>query len=138
MDLPVLTAKWELLRDLRTAGECEVRLRRSDGVILWFLFRIEPQIDENFEVVRWYGTATDIEDRKRTESLHAAEKGLLEMIANGARLSEVLNNLCAAIDAHSPGATSFVCLMDADGKQLRPCASLRVAGAALPPLRNNG
>jgi hypothetical protein len=36
------------------------------------------------------------------ESLLAAEKRTLEMLANGASLSEVLNDLCAAIDAHAP------------------------------------
>ncbi len=49
---------------------------------------------------------------------------MLEMIANGAGLSEVLNELCAAIDSHAPGATSFVCLMDSDGKHLGPSPAL--------------
>ena len=43
------------------------------------------------------------------------------MIANGADLSDVLNELCAAIDTHSSG-TSFVCLMDQAGNQLLPIA----------------
>src|SRR6267142_5395004 len=38
----------------------------------------------------------------QAESLLAAEKRTLEMMANGASLSEVLNDLCAPIDAHSP------------------------------------
>ncbi len=128
-DLPILMAKWEALRDRDTPGDCEARLRRSDSHFLWFLFRIEPLHNETGETVRWYRTATDIEDRKRTESLRSAEKRLLEMIANGVGLSEVLNDLCAAIDAHAPGATSFVFLMDADGKQLRPSAGPRVSTA---------
>jgi hypothetical protein len=51
-------AKWGALSDLEPR-EYEVRLRRSDGVFRWFLFRIEPLRDEVREVVRWYGTATD-------------------------------------------------------------------------------
>jgi hypothetical protein len=38
----------------------------------------------------------------QAESLLAAEKRTLEMMANGASLSEVLNDLCASIDAHAP------------------------------------
>ena len=53
-DLGGFVAKWETLLVQRTAGECEARLRRSDGVFLWFLFRIEPIRDETGEVVRWY------------------------------------------------------------------------------------
>jgi PAS domain S-box-containing protein len=101
-DLPRLMAKWETLRDHGTPGRCEARLRGSDGVFLWFLFQIEPVRDETGQVVRWYGTATDIEDRKQIESLRAAETRMLEMIANGINLSEVLNDLCVAIDAHPP------------------------------------
>src|ERR1700736_108760 len=65
----------------------------------------------------------------RAESLLAAEKRTLEMIANGASLSEVLNDLCAAIDAHAPAVTSMVCLMDLDGKQLLPRAGPHVPAA---------
>src|SRR5256712_7493061 len=70
-----------------------------------------------------------LDDRaKRTATLHAAEKRTLEMIANGANLSDVLNELCAAIDTHSSG-TSFVCLMDQAGNQLLPIAGPHVSSA---------
>jgi len=58
----------------------------------------------------------------QAESRLAAEKRTLEMMANGASLSEVLNDLCASIDAHAPPVTSMVCLMDPEGKQLLPGA----------------
>jgi PAS domain S-box-containing protein len=45
----------------------EARLRRHDGVFRWFLFRRNPLKDERGHILRWYGTATDIEDRKQAE-----------------------------------------------------------------------
>src|ERR1700736_2132566 len=72
----------------------------------------------------------------RAESLLAAEKRTLEMMANGASLPEVLNDLCAAIDAHAPPVTSMVCLMQ--GEWLVPCAGPRVPAtfkAAITPWR---
>jgi len=51
------------------------------------------------------------------------------MMANGANLSAVLNDLCAAIDAHAPPTTSMVCLMDPDGKQLLPGAGPHLPAA---------
>jgi len=33
----------------------------------WFLIRVQPLQEESGEILRWYGTNTDIEDRKRTE-----------------------------------------------------------------------
>src|ERR1700674_4177433 len=47
--------------------EKEARLRRADGAYRWFLLRAVPLRDEQGSVVKWYGTSTDIEDRRRTE-----------------------------------------------------------------------
>src|SRR5258708_1489253 len=74
----------------------------------------------------------------QAESLLAAEKRTVEMRAKGPSLSEVLNDLCAAIDAHAPPAASMVCLMDPDGKHLLPGAGPRFPAAftaAITPWR---
>src|ERR1700756_5506194 len=68
------------------------------------------------------------EDGNQEELLRAAEKRTLEMIADGASLTDVLNCLCAAIDDHA-SATSFVCLLDSGGNQLLPIASPNVPSA---------
>src|ERR1700732_1128441 len=65
----------------------------------------------------------------QAESLLAAEKRTLEMMANGASLSEVLNDLCASIDVHASPVTSMVCLMDPDGKRLLPKAAQSIPAA---------
>ena len=49
-------------------GEAEARLRRFDGQYRWFLFRANPMRDESGKIVKWYGTNTDINDRKRAEA----------------------------------------------------------------------
>ena len=123
--------------DSGIAGELEARVRRFDGTYRWFLFRLELLREEAGNVVQWCGTATDIEDRKRSVSLLDAEKRTLEMIANGASLSEVLNDLCSAIDAHAPDScASTVLLMDPDGKRLWPAAGPKIRAewtAAISP-----
>jgi formate hydrogenlyase transcriptional activator len=48
-------------------GEAEARVRRFDGEYRWFLIRAEPVRDEHGNVVRWFGTSTDIEELKRAE-----------------------------------------------------------------------
>jgi hypothetical protein len=63
---------------------------------------------------------THIDDWKPAESLLPAERRTLEMIAGGACLTDVLENLCGAIDAQSPDVMSSVLLMDPDGKRLWP------------------
>jgi PAS domain S-box-containing protein len=76
-DLGNLMGAWERLLSSGEPGEVEARMRRFDGEYHWFLFRAEPVQGEQGEVVRWYGTNTDIEDRKRAEGiLHESEKSL--------------------------------------------------------------
>jgi PAS domain S-box-containing protein len=59
--------KWSAIRESGAPGELEARLRRFDGEYRWFLFRAEPLHDEIGSIVKWYGSSTDIEDRKRAE-----------------------------------------------------------------------
>jgi signal transduction histidine kinase len=51
--------------------EEEMRLRRTDGEYRWFLSRAVPLRDKRGKVVKWYGAAADIQDRKRAEELQA-------------------------------------------------------------------
>src|SRR6476646_7622802 len=50
-----------------TPHEFEIRLLRHDGKFRWFLVRRNPLKDEQGRITRWFGTATDIEDRKHAE-----------------------------------------------------------------------
>jgi PAS domain S-box-containing protein len=59
--------KWGAIRRSGKRGELEARLRRFDGEYRWFLHRAEPLRDELGNIVKWYGSSTDIEDRKQTE-----------------------------------------------------------------------
>jgi PAS domain S-box-containing protein len=78
-DLYVLVDYWRTLVASGQSGEIEGRLRRFDGVYRWFLFRATPSIDDGGRVVKWYGTNTDIEERKRVEqALKRSEAYLAE------------------------------------------------------------
>jgi PAS domain S-box-containing protein len=68
----------------------------------------------------------DISRRERAEALLSAEKHTLQMIAEGATLPDVLNDLCGAIDEQSPGLMSMVSLIEPDGQHLRPIAGPQV------------
>src|ERR1700733_4925101 len=66
-DMARMLEKWRAIRESGMRGELEARLRRFDGEYRWFLFRAEPLHDEAGNITKWYGSATDIEDRKRAE-----------------------------------------------------------------------
>jgi PAS domain S-box-containing protein len=59
--------KWSAIRQSGMRGSLEARLRRFDGEYRWFLFQAEPLRDESGNIVKWYGSSTDIEDRKLAE-----------------------------------------------------------------------
>jgi len=76
--------------------------------------------------------------KSQAESLLAAEKRTLEMIANGASLKEILDDLCHSIDVVASPAISTVLLVDADGERLWHTAGTLVSREWLPvvsPLR---
>src|ERR1700736_6558778 len=68
----------------------------------------------------------------QAESLLAAEKRTLEMIADGASLKDILNNLCCSIDVEASSVISTVLLMDPDGERLWHTAGTRVPRDWLP------
>ena len=82
-DLARYVDKWRSALAVGEPTEIEVRLRRPDGNYRWWLTRSVPLRDDLGNIAKWYGTAIDIEERKR------AEEALREAQANLARVSRV-------------------------------------------------
>jgi len=83
-DLPPLMKRWRELLVSGEGDEMEARLRRRDGVYRWFLIRVQPLRNNEGEIIRWYGTSTDIEDRRVAEERLARNEAFL---AEGQHLS---------------------------------------------------
>ncbi len=67
-DVEIHLDKWRASVANGQPLEDVTRFRRgADGEYRWFLVRSVPLRDEGRKIVRWYGTLTDIEDRKRAE-----------------------------------------------------------------------
>ncbi|HEY0337568.1 MAG TPA: PAS domain S-box protein [Burkholderiales bacterium] len=114
-----LVESWRASVESGNPFEKEARARNADGEYRWFLTRGVPLRDELGNVVKWYGTTTDIDDRKRAEMLLAAEKRLLEMIARGEPCAVVLDSLCRAFEEQSSGSLSSILLLDPNMNSLR-------------------
>jgi formate hydrogenlyase transcriptional activator len=91
-DLDHLVREWRALLDAPKPGELETRIRRYDGEYRWFLIRVVPQFDAEGNVVRWFGSNTDIEDRKRTE------KKLLEEERELRRITDAIPQTIVVLD----------------------------------------
>ena len=79
-DVDHLGTAWRRIMSSKESGAAEARLRRFDGAYRWFLFRANPLRDDSGDIVKWYGTNIDIEDRKRAEgAIEARERELRQM-----------------------------------------------------------
>jgi len=73
--------------------ESEYRLVGKDGRYRWFLVRYNPLRDQEGHVVRWYATATDIDDRKRREERTQNENLVLrEEIERSSMFEEIVGS----------------------------------------------
>src|SRR5436309_10276235 len=91
-DLPKWLDEWRKLIASGAGGEIEARLRRHDGAYRWFLIRVEPLQDESGEIVRWYGTNTDIDDLKQTEAKLREDEREMRRITDAIPQTIVVHN----------------------------------------------
>jgi diguanylate cyclase (GGDEF)-like protein/PAS domain S-box-containing protein len=113
----------EAAHEARCAGseiDCEVRLRRHDGVYRWHLIRTVP-LGDGTQSATWVVTGTDIEERKAAETAlarsaedlaHRAHHDPLTGLLNRSHLAE---RLAALIDAaRTDGSELAVMYLDLD------------------------
>src|SRR5262245_5941282 len=85
--------KDERLRGLErgVAFELEMRTRHHSGTYRWCVIQYKPLRDEQGQIVRWYATGTDIDDRKRAEDRIRNENVLLrEEVSRASMFEEIV------------------------------------------------
>jgi PAS domain S-box-containing protein len=127
-DLARATA--EVQAALRGEGEfaSEFAVRLTDGSTRVIEGVANTIRDEHGRPLRMVGINWDITEQRRMRQLLAAETLVLEMIATGKSLDEVLHAVAANVEAMSPGTLASVLLIDAQGRSVAP-----VAAPSLPP-----
>ena len=70
--LPLVLKRWRHSIATGEPFEMAFQLRRHDGVLRWFLTRVNPMRDERGTLIRWVGINTDIDEQKRAEEAAAA------------------------------------------------------------------
>ncbi len=64
----------------RRLFDVEFRVRRHDGEYHWFKTRAVPVSDASGQIVKWFGSNTDIEDMKQAEAGLQRERNLLRTL----------------------------------------------------------
>src|SRR5215471_14538308 len=74
---------WQSCLASGTPVATQARIRRFDGSYRCFLISANPLRDESGKIIKWYGTSTDIEDRKRSEGgVRASELSWRQIVDN--------------------------------------------------------
>ncbi|MEP6936532.1 MAG: PAS domain S-box protein, partial [Chthoniobacterales bacterium] len=71
-DRPRVTAAIEEAIRTKSIFELEHRVRRADGTLGWTFSRAIPLLDAKGEIVEWFGTASDVTERKEAEEARRA------------------------------------------------------------------
>jgi PAS domain S-box-containing protein len=99
-DLDSLVEHWRSCLNSGAPLNTEARMRRFDGVYRWFLFLGNPLRERSGNIVKWFGTNVDIEDRKRIEE---------ELRANERKLTQIINTIpTTAWSTHPDGYCDFL------------------------------
>jgi PAS domain S-box-containing protein len=98
--------------------EDEMRVRRSDGEYRWFLGRAVPLRDKRGKVVKWYGVATDIQDRKRAEELQADLAHTNRVSTMGELVASIAHELAQPITATTNNAKASLRWLQRDPPDL--------------------
>ena len=141
-DLPLCLEKWG--NALRTGDpyDVEYRMRAKDGTFRWFLARGNPIRDATGEIVKWFGTCTDIEDQKQNQQILEEQilERTMELADTNARLQEEIvekdrdrnqfdqqnENMMKELEKRSQRATMLAEM----GELLQSCISLNELIAA--------
>jgi PAS domain S-box-containing protein len=111
-DLPNVLAAWRESVETGRPYDIEERLRGADGVYRWFHTQGFPLRDTEGHIDLWYLLQRDVDEQKQGEALLAGEKQLLELVAEGHSMSEILEAICRLIENTATGCYCSVALYD--------------------------
>ncbi|HEY2106408.1 MAG TPA: PAS domain S-box protein, partial [Candidatus Binataceae bacterium] len=158
-DLQAAARQWPRLVGEGQPFKIEFRLRTADGSYRWFMAQAHPIRDGRGRVVKWFGSATEIEEQKRAQQerdklLSATQAARVQAEAAASKLrrlqsvtdsalpeltlDQMLHELLDRLRAAVQGDTATVLLLEPGGRELMPVASVGLeeeigAGVRIPP-----
>jgi PAS domain S-box-containing protein len=105
--LPAMRQRWEESRGNGTPFELEVPIRSASGEFRWFLTRANPVHGSAGEVLRWFGTSTDVDQVKRVQEALRDETAVLELLNRSGSALASTRDLHPLLQEVTDAATSL-------------------------------
>jgi two-component system CheB/CheR fusion protein len=95
--LPEVVRRWKASLTTGETFEMEFPLKGSDGKFRWFLTRVEPMRDPQGKLVRWFGTNTDVDERRQQRIVSGILASASAVISNSLDYDETLHSFANAL-----------------------------------------
>ena len=150
-------ARWQQATASGEPYEIEYRLRRADGVYRWMLGRAHPLRDTAGNILKWFGTCTDIHDLKNAEleiartnqtlreseirikylnRVHAVLSGINTLIARASDRDELFRGACKIVVDAGGFRMALIVTVDRRTMKILPAASAGKDEELLTLIRN--
>jgi diguanylate cyclase (GGDEF)-like protein/PAS domain S-box-containing protein len=121
---------WQKATAARGVYSVESRLRRADGVYRWWLVRGVPQQDDAGNIIKWFGTCTDIHDLKTAEikirrlnRVYAVLSGINALIVRATDRDALFTEACRIAVEEGGFCMSVMSLVDPSATKISVVAS---------------
>jgi diguanylate cyclase (GGDEF)-like protein/PAS domain S-box-containing protein len=135
---------WQNAKDTRAPLSMETRLRRADGVYRWWLVQGVPQQDEAGNIIKWFGTCTDIHDLKTAEikirrlnRVYAVLSGINALIVRATDRDTLFSEACRIAVEEGGFRMSIMCLADRSATKISLVASAGKEDELFALVKNN-
>jgi PAS domain S-box-containing protein len=105
--LPALMERWQSTVRSGDPFEMEYPIRGADGKYRWFLTRVNPVRDRHGQVLRWFGTNTDVDQVKRAEQALRDESHVLELLNSTGSALASTRDLRSLLQSATDAATGI-------------------------------
>lgn len=94
----MVMSEWVRCSALGQPLELDHRLKRFDGIYRWVHVRIDPLLDEQGHIVRWYGLLTDVDDHREMEEALRSTRRKLSAATQVATVAELSASIAHEIN----------------------------------------
>ena len=119
----------EIIRTKKSLADIDEHIVDFSGGRKWLSTTKVPLLDDRNEPAGLLGISRDVSDRRQADVLRAGQAQILEMIAKGGPLNEVLDRLMELVESQVTGIFASVLLLDSESACLRHGAAPNLADA---------